>query len=87
METDKFKLCLPTILAMASTAMVVGIMAVYAFADIPDSRASHLSQIATMVTTQWVAVMGYFFGSSSGSAAKSKAIETMVADNANEEKK
>ncbi len=84
---DKFKICLPTFLAVVSTLMVVGILCAMAFVDIPEKRMPAFQNVSVMVIGQWIGVMGYFFGSSSGSAAKSKAIETMVADNNSTEEK
>ncbi len=77
---EKFKAYLPIVLAVASTLMVVGILLIYAFVDLPDGRASQMSNTATMVVTQWVAVMGYFFGSSQGSADKTKLLNEKKED-------
>ena len=67
---ENFKMCLPTFLAVVTTLMVIGIMCALTFFSIPQERVNLMQNVATMVVTQWVGVMGYFFGSSSGSAKK-----------------
>jgi ribosome modulation factor len=74
------RLCIPTFLAVFTTLGLFALIFVLVFRMVPEESRSIFEILLGAVVTQWSAVMGYYFGSSSGSAAKSKAIETMVAD-------
>jgi hypothetical protein len=78
---DKLKVCLPTFLAVVTTFMVIGILCAYAFVSIPPERVTAMNNVVVMVLTQWVAVMGYFFGSSQGSSKKTDAIINNMTEN------
>ncbi len=87
METEKEKFCIPTFLAVATTAGVFIFIAGLFFKSIPETAKTLIDVQFGVIVAKWASIIDYHFGSSSGSAAKSKAIETMVADNnSNEEK-
>lgn len=78
---DKFKICLPTFLAVFTTLGVFAIFSAVLFHEPPDGSKELIFTTFGILIGKWGSIMDYFFGSSSGSAAKSKAIETMIADN------
>jgi hypothetical protein len=75
------KICIPAFLAVFTTLGLFALVFVLLFHVVPESSRSLCEILLGVVATQWSAIMSYHFGSSSGSTAKSKAIETMVADN------
>jgi len=71
-----------TFLAVSATLLVFLIVVALMYKDIPDKSSTTLTLVIGIIIGKWGSIYDYFFGSSSGSAAKSKSIENLVADNA-----
>ncbi len=80
------KICLATFLAIFTTVGLFALIFVLIFHVVPETSRSLFEILLGAVVTQWSAVMGYHFGSSAGSTAKSAAIEKMVADKSSDGK-
>jgi len=61
----------PKVLAYGTTIGFFGIMASMLYHPLPDQGHDVLLVLVSVLGTSWVAVMSYYFGSSSGSTAKS----------------
>ncbi len=76
---------LPTFLTVMSTLGLFFFIVLLIFHAVPEETRTPVFALVAVVSNAWSVIVGYHFGSSSGSAAKSKAIETMVADNKSKE--
>lgn len=74
------RFCLTTYLAISTTILVFGIFGILMYKEVPDKSQTAITMAIGIIIGKWGSIIDYFFGSSSGSAAKSKAIETMVAE-------
>lgn len=63
---------IPAILAIAVTAGFFGLLALLIFHAVPAESREVLSVMTGALGTAWVSIVGYYFGSSSGSAAKTQ---------------
>ncbi len=87
MEGEKQKFCLSSFMATVTTIAILVLVLILMFHAAPQNNIQIISSVIMFMLGKFGTVFDYLFGSSSGSAAKSKAIETMVADNnSNEEK-
>ncbi len=70
----------PMVLAGAITVGFFGLLAVMIFHIIPPDNKEVLDIMIGSLGTAWISVVTYYFGSSSGSAAKSKTIDKIVSN-------
>lgn len=70
MELPKIKIELSLFLAITTTVGLFGLIALICFRDIPESSAQIVNVLLGSVSTAWTGIVGYYFGSSSGSSAK-----------------
>ncbi len=82
MDPAKFKMGLPAFLAVFTCIGVFAIFYTVLFHEPPAGSKELIFTTFGILIGKWGSVMDYFFGSSSGSAAKSKAIENMAATTA-----
>lgn len=68
----------PMILAYGITLGFFGILAYMMKCDIPPANKTELDLILGSLGTAWIAVVSYYFGSSSGSRAKDDTIGNMA---------
>lgn len=61
-------------LTISSTALLAGVVVLIVFVPIPAQSEKVMDILTGAIATQWVAVMNFYFGSSSGSAKKTDAI-------------
>ena len=60
----------PPILAIGVTAGFFSLLGLFAFRDIPNGSQTILNVLVGSLGTAWIGIVNYYFGSSSGSAAK-----------------
>ena len=65
---------IPAILAIGVTLGFFSLLAVFCFRELPQSSATILNIMVGSLGTAWAGVISYYFGSSSGSADKSRTI-------------
>lgn len=68
----------PTILAYSVTGGFFGVLVMMAYTEIPLGAKEVLYVMIGSLGTAWTGVIAYYFGSSSGSAAKSATIERLT---------
>lgn len=72
------KLNAPSFLVVATTAIVIGLLLLLFFVEVPDAVANILSGIIGIILAKWQTIVDYYFGSSSGSKAKSDVINELT---------
>lgn len=70
----------PQILAYAVTIGFFGVLAIMSWHQIPDGSVKVMDVMLGSLGTAWIGIVGYYFGSSSGSAAKTKIIADQAAE-------
>lgn len=70
---------LPPLLALTVTIGFFGLLYVLAFHPVPTESKDVLYAMVGVLGTAWVALINFYFGSSSGSAAKTEAITNLLA--------
>lgn len=70
----------PMVLAISVTIGFFGMLIVLAFAPVQQSAHDILIGMTATLGSAWLGVIGYYFGSSSGSAAKTKILADQSAD-------
>lgn len=63
---------IPAILALSVTGGFFGLLYLIAFHEVPAQSATLLNVLVGTLGTAWIGVVNYYFGSSSGSAAKTQ---------------
>lgn len=71
----------PQILAFAVTGGFFGMLAVMSWHQIPDGSVKVMDVMLGSLGTAWIGIVSYYFGSSSGSAAKTKILASQAANN------
>ncbi len=74
----------PKFLAFAVTFGFFGLLWLLAFRAVPESSKSILDVMVGSLGTAWIGIINYYFGSSSGSAAKTEILATQAAATATE---
>lgn len=69
---------IPSALALLVTFGFFGILGAMLKWDVPSDNKPVLFAMVGSLGTAWVAIVGYYFGSSSGSAAKSETIDRLM---------
>ena len=70
---------LPAILAVSVTVFFFSLILVIRAWGVPDSAHDAVLQLVEATKIAWISIISYYFGSSSGSSAKSATIEKLAA--------
>jgi len=72
------KSVLPPLLALLVTTGFFGLIYILAYHEAPSGSIQILYAMVGVLGTAWVSIMAYYFGSSSGSTAKSETLSNLI---------
>jgi hypothetical protein len=69
---------IPAILAMGVTGGFFGLLFLLSYHQIPEASQQVMYTMVGVLGTAWISVVGYYFGSSAGSAKKSESLDKIT---------